>query len=262
MKTNTKAWINLGMLILTLGVNFLGGTGRINNLSQGEVSDMYNTLITPAGFTFSIWSVIYGLLLISLIVMVIKHDKSYYQDAIESITLLLWMSFIANMIWIVLFSYLQIGLSTVFIFIYLFSLVFILKKLKNLNTHREWLLPLTFGLNTGWLFIASVVNVSAFLVKIEWTGFGIEESTWAVIMMLIATLLTTFVVLQLRNAAFPLPIAWAFFGIYQAMGSKGIEGTPQLVALICLGLLVCLSVFIFIKNNKGLYLVRDARINK
>ncbi|MER2010564.1 MAG: tryptophan-rich sensory protein, partial [Psychrobacillus sp.] len=66
MKTKTKAWLNLGLLILTLGVNFLGGTGRINNLSQGDVSDMYNTLLTPAGFTFSIWSVIYGLLFISL----------------------------------------------------------------------------------------------------------------------------------------------------------------------------------------------------
>ncbi len=177
MKTKTKAWLNLGLLILTLGVNFLGGTGRINNLSQGDVSDMYNTLLTPAGFTFSIWSVIYGLLFISLIMMVIRHEVAYFKEVIEAITPLLWVSFIANMIWIVLFSYLQIGLSTLFIFVYLFSLVFILKKLRGLNTQRQWLLPLTFGLNTGWLFIASVVNVSAFLVKIEWNGFGIDDAT-------------------------------------------------------------------------------------
>ena len=173
MKTKTKAWINFGLLLLTLGVNFLGGTGRINNSSQAEVSNRYQTLITPAGFTFSIWSVIYGLLIISMIVMIVKHEDSYYKAVIERITPLLWLSYISNMIWIVLFSYIQIGWSTIFIFAYLFSLTMILKKVKELSQDRQWLLPLTFGLNTGWLFIASVVNVSAFLVQIEWGGFGI-----------------------------------------------------------------------------------------
>src|SRR5699024_12861945 len=99
MRTKTKAWVNLGLLLLTLAVNFLGGTGRINNTSQAEVSDMYHTLITPAGFAFSIWSVIYGLLLISLIMMIVKHQDYYYKKAIEEITPLLWISFITNMLW-------------------------------------------------------------------------------------------------------------------------------------------------------------------
>lgn len=259
MKTKTKAWLNLGLLILTLGINFLGGTGRINNLSQGDVSDMYNTLLTPAGFTFSIWSVIYGLLFISLIMMVIRHEVAYFKEVIEAITPLLWVSFIANMIWIVLFSYLQIGLSTLFIFVYLFSLVFILKKLRGLNTQRQWLLPLTFGLNTGWLFIASVVNVSAFLVKIEWNGFGIDDATWGIIMMVVSSILAIVVMLQLRNAAFSLPIAWAFYGIYQSIQTKGLDGTVNVLPLICLVILLGMSVYLFVKNNKGIYPVDNTR---
>ena len=117
MNTKTKAWINLVLLLLTLGVNFLGGTGKINDASQQEVSDMYHTLITPAGFTFSIWGVIYGLLLISMIVMIIKHKDFYYKRVIDNITPLLWVTFITNMLWIVTFSYLQIGISTIFIFV-------------------------------------------------------------------------------------------------------------------------------------------------
>lgn len=31
----------------------------LNDLSQKDISDIYQNILTPAGFTFSIWSVIY-----------------------------------------------------------------------------------------------------------------------------------------------------------------------------------------------------------
>src|SRR5699024_4691083 len=249
MNTKTKAWINLVLLLLTLGVNFLGGTGKINDASQQEVSDMYHTLITPAGFTFSIWGVIYGLLLISMIVMVIKHKNFYYKRVIDNITPLLWVTFITNMLWIVTFSYLQIGISTIFIFVYLITLTLIVQKLRHLNDKKYWLMPLTFGLNTGWLFIASVVNIAAYLVQIEWTGFGISEDTWALIIIGVALLLATFVQFQVKNAVFPLPIAWAFFGINQELKTTGLYPTLEIAALVSLGLLVILAIYSFIHNK-------------
>lgn len=253
MKTKTKAWVNLVLFLLTLVVNFLGGTGRINNSSQGEVSDTYQTLITPAGFTFSIWSVIYLLLFISMIVMLVKHEDTYYKKTIDRITPYLWLSYACNMIWIVLFSYIQIGLSTIFIFGYLFSLTFIVKKLKDLNQKGEWLLPLTFGLNTGWLFIASVVNVAAFLVQMDWQGFGISDTTWAAIMMVGAVLLVVLVGLNLQNAAFPLPIAWAFFGIFSELQSIGAGSLLSSIAIASMIFLLVVAVFMFIRNDKSIY---------
>ena len=83
-----KAWINGIFFIITLAVNGLGGAGLINGTSQKEISDMYLTLITPSPSTFSIWSIIFGLLLISVIVMIVKSNDMYYQKAIEDITLL------------------------------------------------------------------------------------------------------------------------------------------------------------------------------
>lgn len=253
MLTKTKAWVNLGLLLLTLVINFLGGTGRINNTSQAEVSDMYHTLITPAGFSFSIWSVIYGLLLISLLIMILKQKDHYYMKAIEEITPLLWTSFIMNMLWIILFSYLQIGISTIFIFIYLISLTLIVQRLRHINDKKYWLLPLTFGLNTGWLFIATVVNVSAYLVQIEWNGFGFTEDTWALIIMIVALLLATFVQFQIKNAVFPLPIAWAFYGIYQELQTTGSYSILEMTALIITGLLIILAIYFFIRNQNSIY---------
>lgn len=60
--------------MLTLGINYLGVAGFINNASQVEVLRQYQTLITPVGFACSIWSLIYWLLIISLFVMLVKHN--------------------------------------------------------------------------------------------------------------------------------------------------------------------------------------------
>lgn len=256
MDTKKKAWINLGLFVVTIIVNTLGGTGLINDTSQSDVSGRYQTLITPAGFTFSIWSVIYGLLAISLIVMIVKHQDAYYKEVTQQITPLLWVSFATNIIWIILFSYVQVGLSTVFIFAYLISLTLILQKLRRLSENRQWLVPLTFGLNTGWLFIASVVNISAFLVKIEWDGLGIADTTWAAIIMVVAVLLATAVLLNLQNAAFPLPIAWAFVGIYAELQSVGANGLLGVISLVSMVFLVILAVFMFIRNDKAIYPVQ------
>lgn len=257
MDTKKKAWINLGLFVLTVIVNTLGGTGLINGTSQSEVSGRYQTLITPAGFTFSIWSLIYGLLAISLIVMIVKHEDAYYKEVVRQITPLLWVSFAANIIWIILFSYVQVGLSTVFIFIYLISLALIVQKLRRLSENRQWLVPLTFGLNTGWLFIASVVNISAFLVKIEWDGLGLADTTWAAIIMVVAVLLATAVLLNLQNASFPLPIAWAFFGIYSELQSVGASGLLGVISLVSMVFLLIVAVFTFIRNDKAIYPVKE-----
>lgn len=253
MKTKTKAWVNLVMLGITLVVNFLGATGKINGTSQAEVSNSYQTLITPAGFTFSIWSVIYTLLVISMITLLVKSKDSYYTQVIERMSPLLWLSYLTNIIWIVLFSYRLVGLSTIFIFAYLFSLSGILIQLKNITQERQWLLGLTFGLNTGWLFIASVVNVAAFLIKIEWNGFGLSYSNWAIIIMIVSLLLAFFVSSMVKNAAFPLPIAWAFFGIFMELQKTEGNGLLGIIAIVCMLFLVLLSVISFRRNRNSIF---------
>src|SRR5574344_2139629 len=104
MDRTKKAWINGLFLIVTLVINTLGAVGLINGLTQKQISDMYVTLITPSPTTFSIWSIIYSLLIISVIVMIVKRNEPYYQKAIEEITLLFRISCILNIAWIVAFS--------------------------------------------------------------------------------------------------------------------------------------------------------------
>ena len=166
-----KAWVNGLFLVATLVINTLGVLGIINGLSQKQISDMYVTLITPSPSTFSIWSVIYSLLIISIVVIIIKNKDSYYQKAVDQITVYFRISCILNIAWIVAFSYAQIELSLIFILGFVITLSLICRELLQFNGGKHWLLPLSFGIYTGWLFIATVVNAAAMLVKWKWNGF-------------------------------------------------------------------------------------------
>lgn len=253
MKQKTKTYINAILLVITLIINGMGAFGLINGLSQKEVSDMYPTLITPAPSTFSIWSVIYTFLIISIIVMIIKNKESYYGRAVDEISFLFWVSCALNIVWIISFSYNLIGLSTIFIFSFLIIMILIVKKIGKIQTRKRWLLPITFGLYSGWLFIATVVNIAAWLVKIEWDRFGISAETWSAIILLVAVGLTLIVLLSTKNAIFPIPIAWAYFGIYNyLLAPEGFQGQYtflQNVALIGIVLLVGISAIQFYKNR-------------
>lgn len=253
MKLKTKSWINAILLVFTLIVNAMGAMGIINGLSQKEVSDMYPTLITPAPSTFSIWSVIYTFLIISIIVMILKNKDAYYEQAINEISFLFWLSCALNIVWIVSFSYNLIGLSTIFIFAFLIIMVLIVERIGKIQTKNHFLLPITFGLYSGWLFIATVVNIAAWLVKIEWGRFGISEEIWSSVILLVVIGLTLMVLLKTKNAIFPIPIAWAYFGIHNNLiALEGFQGKYNLlpnVALIGIVLLIGVSAIQFYKNK-------------
>lgn len=256
MKTTQKAWINGLFLAVTLVINTLGAFGFINGLSQKEVSDMYVTLITPSPATFSIWGVIYSLLIISVIAMIIKKDAPYYKSAVNQISALFRISCILNIAWIIAFSYVQIELSVLIVFGFVITLSLICRELLKVNDGKHRLLPLSFGIYTGWLFIATVVNTSAMLVKLKWNGFGVADDIWAIIVLIIAIVLVIAVLSKIRNAAFPLPIAWAYFGIYQFLNApKGFQGAFALlqnVALAGVFVLVTLAAIRFYRNGMSL----------
>jgi len=260
MNRSKNAWINAIFLVVTLIINALGATGFFNGLSQKEISDRYLTLITPSPSTFSIWSVIYLLLITSMIVMIIKKDNPYYQRAIDKISVLFRASCLLNIAWIIAFSYLQLTLSTVFILGFVIILSVINLRLKKIQKNKRILLPLTFGLYTGWLFIATVVNFSATLVKLEWQGFGIGDELWAMITLIFAIVLVFFVNKSNENAVFPLPIAWAYLGIYQFLkapdGFNGQYPFLSMTALAGMTVLIGIAAIRFYLNQYALFPVR------
>ena len=132
----------------------------------------------------------------------------------------------------------------------------ICEKLRKIHIKKRFLLPLTFGLYTGWLFIATVVNIAASLVKLKWNGFGIENNIWAVIILIVGVIIAFIVLRSNKNVVFPLPIAWAYFGIYQSLksseGFNGQFGTLQIITLGGMGILILMAFAQFYQNQFAL----------
>ncbi len=252
-----KVGLNALFLALTLIVNALGGFGVINGTTQSDVSNEYSTLITPSATTFSIWSVIYGLLIVSLLVMYFKRDDIYYERAINKITPLFIISCLLNMSWIVLFSFVLVELSTLFILGYAIVLAMICQQLLGIHERNRWLLPLTFGLYTGWLMIATVVNIATALVKMDWNGFGISDTIWAMAVLILSAALVIGVSLAVKNAALPLSVAWAYFGIHQNLLNEQ-AGDYSLLRMIALAGLVVLIAYAGIQFYKNHYRILPA----
>ncbi|MDD2428857.1 MAG: tryptophan-rich sensory protein [Eubacteriales bacterium] len=256
MRTKTKAWLNLVLFLVTLAVNTLGALGFINGMSQKEISDTYPTLITPSASTFSIWGVIYVLLLIALVYMVVKHQEARTANLIDAISLPFWVSSAANILWITTFSYDWIGISTLLILLLVISLAVLNSRLKAPEGIGQRVNSLAFGLYNGWLIIATVVNVSAFLVQQQWNGFGLGADAWAVVILIVALILSSLILIKLRNAALTLPLAWAYYGIWQehqAAGKfAGLYPAVATTALVIAILYVVIAGVVFIRNGKCL----------
>lgn len=254
ISTRVKSWINLIAFVITLIVNYLTASGFINGMSQKAVSNKYNTLITPAGFAFSIWGLIYLLIGISLVYMLLKNKETKVKILINIITPIFLFNCLFNILWNISFSYEKIGISTIFIFLMLINLILINKKLYDYRKEIEYrLTSVAFGIYVGWITIASSVNILAFLISINWDGFGISQTIWAPIILLITIIISTLVNMKLNNAVYLLPIAWAIFGIIMKMNNgdnQTIYG-PYIMPLGIIGIviLVVLSIIQFKKNN-------------
>lgn len=235
---------NFIMLMLVFVYNYLTGRGFINDLSQADISAMYQTKITPAGFAFSIWGVIYTLVLITVIWMLVRHKDRRVSEVIQSIGWWFNLSALANILWTVSFSYLQLAASTVLISILLLSLARILTKLSRLGYRPNILLSTTFGIYAGWVTIATVVNIAATLVKNNWGAFGLPEVLWANIILFVALGIVFFIMRSTTNAVFPLPVAWAYFAIY--------KGEDMMMGLVGMAVLIVMSIYQFYKNKYSL----------
>ncbi|MGG1878725.1 tryptophan-rich sensory protein [Paenibacillus cisolokensis] len=101
-------------------MSVLSGMLPLGGRTTGVISDMYYTAITPAGYAFSKWSVIYVLLLFFVIYQ-LRRDSGN-RDSVKSIGPWFILSCIFNMAWLVIWHYLHIEWSVVVMLLLLLTL--------------------------------------------------------------------------------------------------------------------------------------------
>jgi len=78
---------------------------------------------------------------------------------------------------------------------------------------ERWSVDIPFSIYLGWITVATVANVTDWLYLVEWNGFGIPATTWAVIMIAVASVVGLLMALTRKDAAYLLVLVWSFIGI-------------------------------------------------
>jgi benzodiazapine receptor len=248
-------WANIVAFIFTVLVNGLAGsTTIIGGTNTAQISDNYPTLITPAGYVFSIWGVIYILLGVFIVFQALPSEKGKnYQKRIGSLFVL---SSLLNIAWLFLWQFEYLGLSVVLMFLLLATLIMIYLRLnigKSEASLREKLAVHTpFSVYLGWITIASIANVASALVSVNWDGFGISPGTWATLIMIVALLITMLVVATRKDVAYGLVIIWALVGIaVKHSENQNIVIIAETSAIIVVAALAAIILFMRLKRQSG-----------
>ncbi len=199
-------YLNLLLFAAMIVMNYLANALPLNGKTTGELSDAFPNLFVPAGVTFSIWGVIYILLLVYCIIQFSGSN----QIVISNISWLFGLSCILNGLWIVFWHYGKLPFSLLVMIGLLISLISINILTRELS---PGIIKAAFGVYLGWICIATIANVTTLLVHYGWNGFGISEETWTIIMIAIAALIVAATIYRLRNPFIGLSAVWAFTGI-------------------------------------------------
>merc|ERR1719367_2692674 len=155
-------------VIFVFGVGTYGWFGTGNNT---ELSEKYQTIITPKGTAFSIWGVIYLFQALFTVVQLMPmfRSKPMVQEGVGY-----WYcaTCIIQACWQVVFGFEEVAVALVLIILIWLSLVGIVYKQyyvkdADKNLAEYWLLKFPFAIHCGWITAASVLNVNVLAVKLE-----------------------------------------------------------------------------------------------
>lgn len=225
-------------------VNFMANSLPINNRSTGEISDAYPNLFAPAGLTFAIWGLIY-LLLGGFVVYQFTKSSQPREGLLRKINVLFATTSVANISWIFAWHYDYIGLSVLIMLVLLFLLIKIadLLRTEQFVSWEKLFISIPFSVYFGWITVATIANITVFLVGTGWNGFGIEDFVWTSIILLVGALIGILRMRKDKNIAYGLVLIWAYLGIL--LKHLSVDGFNGQYLSVIITVIVCLVLFGF-----------------
>jgi hypothetical protein len=167
-----------------------------------------------------------------------------------------WITCFLNASWIIAWHYLWIWTSVLIMLLFLCVLIYIFivgkEKEGQLSNLQSFLLYTPFLVYLGWICVATIANITALLVKIDWNGFGISPITWSLLMMSTATILAIYFIIYERIWTYSLVIMWALWGIRAARTDDAPFLSQAAFACLVLVLIVMVSALWKDRKNKVL----------
>jgi len=252
MKIKLYQILNLIGLAGVITVNYLANALPIAGKTTGELSDLYPSLFTPAGFTFSIWGLIYLLLIIFGVYQskgLFSNSNIPQNDYLKRIGPWFFISSLANMAWIFAWHHQVVWLSMLIMLVMLFSLITIYLQLgidhRIVSKNQRYFVNMPFSVYLGWITVATIANAATLLINLHWGGFGIGQEIWTSLMISIAAILTLVILFTRKDFFYSLVIIWAFVGIIYKRSQPGEDFYLSIIITASAGIFLIAATLIF-----------------
>ncbi|MDW3195300.1 MAG: hypothetical protein R8G66_23190 [Cytophagales bacterium] len=215
MKPRTQAILNTLSVIYVLFINYYSQVAGINGNTVGSLSRKYDNLFTPASYAFSIWGIIFLLLIVYVIHQWVSLRNQTFREGFKKRGPWFLLANAMNGLWVIVWLYEWTAISVLVMTVMLYAL---LRELLAVTSEtagwREKIFQnLPISIYTGWISVAIIANTAAFLSKLGWTGGPFSESTWTLIMIAIAIVVNLFVLITTKRGGYIWVGAWALFAI-------------------------------------------------
>jgi len=245
-----KKLLALGNLLVFGGMiylNYLGGSGNLYGNATGDVSGLYPTLFTPAGLTFSIWSIIYSF---NLAFVIHQLNKAFRFPGSFNFKMNLGFLFVClvNAGWVLAWHQLAVGASLVLMGFILVGLIYTYLQARASESSAKYYTEyVNFSIYLGWISVASIANVAIYLTQV---GVGYEGTIAAIltiVTILVALMLGLFFIFKQGNPWYAMVILWASIGIYLAR-TVDVSAGAELVKFAAIANIAILTVGLIYKS--------------
>ncbi|MDX2003735.1 MAG: hypothetical protein SFU83_00535 [Meiothermus sp.] len=206
----------------TLTVNYLANALPIAGRTTAEISDRLFTLVTPAGFTFAVWGLIYLALAVYVVYQLMPERRG--DATLTAVAPWFVFTCVCNSLWLVAWHSGALGWSVALMLGLLAALIQIYRIVSRRPAMDAdyWALSAPFSLYLGWIIVATLVNVSAALVGLGIRAEGVWAVLWAVLLIAVAAGVGLMFLDVQADRVLALVLVWALLGI--AVRQWGVDG--------------------------------------
>ncbi len=255
-KDTLRQLIVILAVVAVIAINIFANTLPLNGLNTGEISDRFDIYFVPAGYVFSIWSLIYLGLIAFAIFQALPAQKE--NPRLRSVGYIFVFNCLANITWLFLWHYEVFLFTLVAMLALLLSLIAIYLRLDigrvKVSAGEKWSVHIPFSIYLGWITVATIANATQLLYYLGWNGWGISPEIWAVIMLAAGVVISAVMSLTRADIVYAMVLVWAYAGIAVEHAN-----TPIVAASAWVGaglILVILVVAVISKNRR-----KEALIN-
>lgn len=241
------------LIAAVIGAGVLGGT-PVQDL-QGGALGADGSYLAPAKNAFSIWSVIY----IGLVAYAVWQALPSQRANVRQRAIGWWiaLTMVLNGLWLVTAQFLTLALTVVVMLLLLAALAFTFRRTVVIPRER-WtdavLINGVTGLHLGWVTLAAVANISAWLTQIVPQGWADASATFGVAVLIVVGLIGLAIGWFSRGRLMPAVaiswgLSWVAVGRLTGEPSSDVIGIVAIVVAIVV--LTSSVAFLFLRRRSA-----------